>query len=219
MKNFVLALLLVVSTGALMAQPAATEGRVEFQKSNKVAALLELPYPPEIVEKAISDNMMKKGIKQESIKGFSVYKGARLSTFDTEVNDLYFKIDRKSRKDKNESVIYMIVGRANENLGIRTDADAYKLTDGKTFLNELIPSIESYNLEVNIKDQEEKITKAEKKLRDLQEDQVDIEKKIRGLQDKLAENRKNQDAQNAELNTQRSARDAMNARRVAAPAN
>lgn len=214
MKNFVLVLFMSMAGSAMMAQPVATEGRVEYQKSNKSAALLELPYPQEIIEKAISETMMKKGIREEKIKDFSVYKGARLSTYDPEVNDLYFKVDKKSRKDKGESRVYLIVGRPSENLGVRTDADAYKLTDGKTFLNELVPAVEAYNLGMNIKDQEEKIAKAEKKLRSLQEDQVDMEKKIRGLQDKLAQNKREQDSQNAELNTQRSARDAMNARRV-----
>lgn len=197
----------------LFAQPVATTGTVEYQKGNKSAAIIELPYGSDVVEKALKEHFLKQGIKEEKIKGFQVFKGARLSPTDGEVVDLYFKVDRKSRKDPNSNV-YMIVGRPNENVQLRVDGDSFKIEEGKTFLTELTPSIDAYNLEVTIAGQEETIKKAEKKMKNLQDDQADMEKKIRNLEDKLEQNRRDQDAQNAELSKQRSVRDAMQARRT-----
>lgn len=203
----------VAAAISAISQPLPTEGRIEYQKGDKPAAIIELPYPPEIVETAIKEHMAKSGIKEERSKGFQVFKGARLSPEDTESSDLYFKVDKKGRQDKKVSVIYLIVGRPNENVALRTVDDNNKISEGKTFLTDLIPSVEAHNLEVSILEQDDVIKKAEKKLRNLEDDQKDYEKKIRSFEDKLAENKKDQESQNAEVSKQRAVREAMTARR------
>jgi chromosome segregation ATPase len=212
-KSLFLIVFMLVTGFCVQSQPIATQGTVEYQKGPKPAAIIEVAYAPSIVEDAIKEYMAKKGFKQETSKGFQVYKGARLSATAAELSDLYFKVDRKSRQDKNISVVYMIVGRPNENVALKAADDNNNLEDGKTFLTELVPSVEAHNLEVSISDQEETIKKAEKKLRSLQDDQKDYEKKLRNLEDKLAENKRDQETQNAEVSTQRSVRDAMIGRR------
>lgn len=194
------------------AQPSATEGKVEFQKGDKPAAVIEIPYSPDIVEAAIKDNLSRKGIKEDRTKGFQVFRGAKIGG-DSELTDLYFKVERKSRKDKDISIIYLIAGRPNENIALRTADDSYKVTDGKAFLNDLIPAIEAHNLEVMIGEQDETVKKSEKKLRNLEDDQKDLEKKIRNLEEKLAQNKKDQETQNADISKQQEIRDAMQSRR------
>lgn len=215
MKKIILALLVIaLAHFPAFAQPMATEGSVEYQKGYKPAAIIELPYTTDIVTKAIKDNMQKKGLKEEKIKGFQVFKGARLTPTDGEVADLYFKVDRKSRKEDNISVVYMIVGRPNENVALRSDSDPYRMSDAKSFLTDITPSVAAYDLEVNILAQEEIVKKAEKKLRNLEDDQRDYEKKIRSLEEKLAQNKRDQESQNAEVSKQRTVRDAMLSRRA-----
>lgn len=191
----------------------AVVGSVEYQKDNKSAAVIELPYKTDIVEGAIKDFMAKKGVKETRSKGFLVYKGASLSAYDAEVSDLYFKVDKKGRRDKDISMIYLIAGRANENVAVRNGGDNYKMEEAKTFLNDLVPAVEAHDLDVSIGQQADLVQKAEKKLKNLRDDQSDYEKKIRSFEDKLAQNKKDQENQLVELNKLRASLDAMQARK------
>jgi len=214
MKRFILgAFVLTVLNFAVLSQ-SATEGKIEYQKGEKVAATIELPYSPDIVEGALRENFNKIGVKEEILKGMQVFKGARLTPTDGEVVDLYFKVDKKSRKDDNISVVNLILGRPNENVSLRTADDAFRIEDAKSFLNKLLPIVEAYNLELSIASQEEVIKKTEKKLKNIEDDYKDIQKKIKDLEERLGRNKKEQEAMNAEIIKQRIVRDALLAKRV-----
>jgi hypothetical protein len=219
-KNFVMKRILsgIVVTflmqGYVLAQTSAAEGKIEYQKGEKPAAVIELPYSQEIVEGALKDKLTKVGVKEERLKGMQVFKGARLTPTDGEVADLYFKVERNGKKEDNRSTVYLILGRPNENVALRTPNDAYRLQDAKTFLNNLAPVVDAYNLELNITQQEELIKKSEKNLKSLMDDQKQYEDKIRDLQDKITQNKLDQDAQTAELNKQRATRDALISKRA-----
>ena len=206
--------MIILSAMAVFAQPVATDTRVEYQKGDKAAAVIELPYNPDVVAASIKEDMLKKGLKEEKNKGFQVFKGARLTPTDGEVVDMYFKVDRKSRKDNNASVIYLILGRPNENVALRTGDDSFKVEDAKTYLNNIAPSVEAYNLEVNVNQQEDIIKKAEKRLNNLQDDQRNYEKKLSALNDRLTQTKRDIDVQTEEVAKQKAARDAMISRRV-----
>jgi hypothetical protein len=215
MKKIILASILILTAHlATFAQPVATDTRVEYQKGDKAAAVIELPYNPDVVAASIKENMLKKGLKEEKSKGFQVFKGARLTPTDGEVVDLYFKVDRKSRKEDGMSVVYLIIGRPNENVALRTGDDAFKVEEAKTYLNNMTPSVDAYNLEVTISQQEDVIKKAERKLNNLQADQRDFEKKLSNLNEKLTQTRRDIDVQTAEVAKQKAARDAMLSRRA-----
>lgn len=192
----------------------ATDSRVEYMKGYKSAAAIELPYESAVVEEALKGYFLKNGIKEDKVKGFQAFRGARLTPTDGEVADLYFKVERKSRKESNISVVYMIVGRPNENVSLRTVEDNYRVGEGKSFLNEIVPSIEAHDLEVSIKEQDEVVKKAERKLRNLEDDQKNLERKIRNMEEQLAQNKRDQESQVAEVAKQRSAKQAMEARRA-----
>jgi len=113
------------------AQPSASEGEVEYNKGNKLAAVIVLPYPPETVEEAIKDYMAQKGVKGSESKGFDIYRSLAMKEGNPELNDLHFKIERKSRKEKNVSIVHLLVGRPGENVGLRTPIDRYKLEEAK----------------------------------------------------------------------------------------
>jgi hypothetical protein len=188
------------------AQSNASEGTIEYHKGDKVAATIELPYPPEVVEDAIKDFLSKKGVKESKYKGFSIFRSTRMYDSDLNVNDLHFKVERKSRKEKDVSVVYLLVGRPGENVGLRTKDDRYKVDDGKGFLNNMAPSIDAYNLEVDIKNQDETVKKTEKKMKNLQEEQKELEKKLEA-------NKKEQEKQTEEMTKQKTTLEAMQGRR------
>ena len=214
MKQILFSMILLADVLVASAQVSAIDGMMQYQKGhNKQSSVVELPYPPEIVENAIKESMAKKGIKGQRSKDIQIYRGVKLNN-DDEYSDLHFKVERKSRKEKDVSIVYLIVARSNENVALRADNDVHKSEGGKAFLNDLAPSVAAHDLNVSIKAQEEVIAKAEKKLKKYESDQQEYEKRIKDLEDKLEQNKKDQEAQTLEIDKQRSIRDAMNARRV-----
>ena len=179
MKFFILsAFILLLANLKVFAQADPIEGTIEYQKGEKRAAIVVVPYPPELVEGALKDYLAKSGVKEERLKGMQVFKNARLSPTDGDVADLYFRVEKKSRKEDNTSIVYLIMGRPNENVALRTPDDAYRIQDAKLFLSKLQPQAQTYELERNISQNEENIKKSEKKLNDLQDDRKKLDKKI-----------------------------------------
>ncbi len=214
MKITLFLLIFAVSLAVAEAQVTALDGTVEYQKGNsKRSSKIELAYPVDVVKDAIKDNMVKQGIKEQRVKGWQVFKGVQLPG-ESELSDLHFSVEPKSRKEKNISVVNLIVARSSENVALRSDYDTYKIEEGKTFLNGLVPHVASYSLDVNIKEQDEVVKKAEKKLRNLESDQKDLEKRIQNLQDKLAQNKKDQESQTAEVAKQHDVLNVMQSRRT-----
>lgn len=184
------------------------ETKIEYQKSDKIAAIIELPYTASVVEDAISDYMEKKGGKSDRYKSFDIYRNTRLDDKDPEIVDVHYKVDRKVVKDHETAVVYLLLARPGENVGARATDDRFKVTESKELLNTMAPFIDAYNLDVQIKLQEEVVKKSEKKLLNLKDDQYDLEKKLKNLQDKIAQNKNDQLLQTEDLNRQR---DALNA--------
>lgn len=200
-------------TNRTNAQVVATEGKVEYTKGDKVAAVIELPYPVEEVENAIAEYFSKKGGKSDDSKGFKIFRSMKLSDSDLEANDLHFKVERKSRKEKDITVVYLLVGRPSENVGARTSSDRHKLEEAKAFLNQLTPSVESHHLDVQIQGQEETLKKALKKQQALASDQKDLEDKMKALQAKIEQNKADMDKQTEEVTRQQGTLDAMKSRK------
>lgn len=186
MRTFVFtALILFLASFRMFAQTDPIEGKIEYQKGEKRAAIVEVPFAPEVVEGALKDHLAKSGVKEERLKGMQVFKNARLTPTDGEVADLYFKVVKKSRKEDNISIVYLIMGRPNENVALRTADDAFRIQDAKAFLSTLHPQAESFDLERNISRNEDNFKKSEKKLKDLQDERKNLDKKIQEQEQEL----------------------------------
>lgn len=205
-KIILLAAMLIISRFSFA---QSYEGTVDYQKNKQATAILELPYPPGVVEDAIKDKMKRMGYSGKESKGFIVFKGVRDSS--GKEMDYLVRVERKSRKEKDESMIYLF--------GQGTNIDMTKTGDGsdmdylKTQLNKMRPDIEAYNLEVQIADQEETVKKAQKKYDNLQDDQKSLEKKLKRLQDDIADNKKDQENQQREIENQRKILETLKAKR------
>jgi hypothetical protein len=215
MKKIFFFLFLIMVSLAGYSQPRATEGTTDFQKTSQPAAIIELPYAQNVVDKAVDDYMAKKGAKGNSSKDFRVYRGIKLNSSDDFTSDLYIKTDYKSRKEKDITVLYLVVAKNGEDVKARVSADNSSIAGGTAFLNEMSPSIESYNLEVMVKDQEDLVKKNQKKYDNLVDDQKDYEKKIKNLQDKIENNKNDQQKQMSELQKQQGILEALKAKRKA----
>jgi hypothetical protein len=201
MKILLLLLLLSSSLMAAFAQSSVTS--VSYNKSSQPALMLELPYDEEVSEGFIVSNLKKTGYdaetkgklfwKQNKLNGYYIFKDVRLEGLSQPV-DLYFKVERKGRKAKDESTIYMLVSKGNEQF-ISSGSDDEIYSASKNFLNGFTDQSAVYKLDLDIKAQEEKVKDAEKKLDKMRDQEKDLNKKIDQLQKDLKENQENQQSQ------------------------
>ncbi|HLY68860.1 MAG TPA: hypothetical protein VKR53_03970 [Puia sp.] len=194
MKPILLAVCILFAAGFSVKAQQAYDSRLDYQKSSIVVASIELAYSPDIVEDAIKDYMNKHGYKNANTKGFSVYRGAKLDSADSNTRDLYFKVDKK-KKEKDISVISLFSTQLNADILAKDSVDNGQTDKAKSFLNNLTPFIGAHNLEVQITSQQDVLKKAQKKQNNLKNEQGDLEKKLRKIQDELAQNKIDQAAQ------------------------
>lgn len=218
MKNVYFFILLCVFAAPAYAQVQVYETTLEYGKKKQAAFAVDYSFPPEAVENALTQKMDQLGYKSKEEKGiFNKDKGFRVhkNTYITEIHpssmDYIFKVEPKSRKSKDESVIYLIIIKDGENA--KAGFEAADIERAKAFLSNLQPQVESADLELKIKSQEDAVVKAEKKLRDLEDDQKSMEKKIKDLQEDLKTNAKNQEDQKKAIENQRAALDELKGRR------
>lgn len=210
MKKLTLFLLGLGFTLTIFSQQAY-ESKVEYLKKTQETFAIDFPYPPSVVEAALVEKLEKMGYKAKESKGFRVYKGAIISQISSESMDYVFRVERKSRKEKDEAVVFMMVNKADANMMSLLDSDVK--TQAKLFLNDMAPYMEAYNLEVEIKNQEEMVTKAEKKLSKLESDGDDLQKKLKKLESDIEENKKDQESQAKEIENQKQILEAMRGKR------
>ena len=210
MKKFIL-LIFVCFILSQVASAQAYEGKVEYQKKDEDAIVLDIPYPPSIVEGAIVDKLERMGHKSKESKGFQTYKAISISEISSGEMDYMIKVERKSRKDKDESVVYLVM-KASESNPLSLSESNIK-DNAKTFLNNLMPVVEAYNLEQEILAQEEALKKAEKKYSNLQDDLSDLEKRKKKLEDSINDNKKDQDKQRNEIDKQKDVLEKMKGKR------
>ena len=161
--------------------------------------------PPEETEKVVKERMKAQGYNPEKSKGFLVYRNVKLNDLDMDQNqDVIFKIDRKSRKEKDQSEVIMIAAKAGEIpsekvKGAKIVAEVTTPVNSVAFLNSFQSDINlaAYNLE--LEKMTDDVAKAEKTQENLQKDQVKLEKKIKDLQDDLVVNQKDQEKQTEEI--------------------
>jgi hypothetical protein len=196
---------------ALSQQPG--EGKVEYEKKEVPAAFVELPYAPAVVEAAMKDYLYRKGVKGGSAKGFTFFKGTRVAEGLGD-KDVYFKVQKKSHKEKNASIVYLFTTDQNAD---PASADEYNfdLTASKQLLEDMLPAVQTNELTVEIGGQESSVKKAEKKYELLIDERRSIEKKIKKLQDNLEQNSRDLAKQQQEIENQKRILDNLKDKKVA----
>ncbi|MDP9230507.1 MAG: hypothetical protein M3O67_07530 [Bacteroidota bacterium] len=211
MKKIYILVAAIILTAAQLASAQAYEGKVEYQKKDEDAIIIEFPYPPSVVEGAILEKMDRMGLKGKESKGFYEFKSITIGEISPDVMDYMIRVERKSRKEKDESVVYLVMKTTGSN--VMSISDNNIKDKAKSFLNNLTPKVEAYNLEQEIILQEETVKKAEKKFSNLQDDQDALEKKISKLQKDLEENKSDLEKQKQEISKQKEVLEAMRGKR------
>lgn len=182
MKNYLFyTLLSVLACTTAMAQ--VYEGTAEFDKKKMAAFIAEYSFPAQAVENAIVKRFAKLGYRPREEKGifnkdkgFKVFAGAIMADITEGQGDYMVRVEGRSQKGREESVLTLVITQGGEALG--RSVSVTRADKVKSYLRDLTPDIEAENLELDIKAQEEAVTKAEKKLESLKKDQADLERKL-----------------------------------------
>jgi hypothetical protein len=218
MRKFVLLLIFLSASFLLKAQ--AYIDNTEYNKEKQECIVMEYDYPPEAVENALRSKLAKMGYKGNEEKGmfnkdkgFRVYKESVIGDISPSKYDYVINIVRKSKKERDATVLYLIIFKDKTNALSRLTAE--ELGKTKSFLYNLLPEVEEANLELLITAQLAIAGKAEKRLKDLQDNRSEIEKKIKKLQEDLEKNAKEQEDQQKEIENQHKALEALKGKRKA----
>ncbi|RYY39036.1 MAG: hypothetical protein EOO08_12235 [Chitinophagaceae bacterium] len=202
MKKFLSAALLFLCAHAVSGQ--ATEGTIKVSRELQQAAVIQLPYPSEIVTDALADYLSKKGrSKATNIKGFTAFRNLQPVGNADGNADLYFKAERKSRQEKGSAVLYLLLTAPKEGDGAGANLHYLTMEEAKAYLNTLVPAIEAYNLEQNIREQNAVIIKAEDRYKDLAADGVALDRKKLAIEKSITENQTALQSQEREVALQK----------------
>lgn len=216
MKRFLFSIAVVLISISFSYSQTITsrDGTISYNKGDKAAAVIDLPYETQVVEKTIEDYFKSKGFKSSTSRGFKVYRNVPLGYSTDGSSDVYFKVERKSRQEKGSSLVYMVAARPGEDLSTRVLSDRDRVEDSKLFLNDLVPQFTRTNTDFEITAQEKILADAEKRYSRLKSEQTDLEKKIENLQKDLEKNKKDQESQVQTLEKEKEVLEALKQKRA-----
>ena len=216
MRKLILNILFWCLPVLLMAQ--AKEGTIEFKKKKQECFFINYNFPPDAVEDALIGKLTRMGYKGREEKGmfnkdkgFKIYKETTLTDISHGTYDYVVNIERKSKKESDETVLYLLIFNNDDNaLPLLSNEETRK---AKSFLEDLTPEVEEAHIDILIAAQLGVITSAEKKMKQLQTDSVELQKKIVKLQEEMLTNSKAQEAQVAEIANQKKILEAIQTRK------
>jgi hypothetical protein len=202
MKKIYFSLSLLFICATVFSQ--AYDGSIKLQKKMQPAAVIQLAYPTDVITAALKDFLSKKGrSKGNDLKGFTTYRNTQQVGSDSANADLYFKIERKSRDEKGSSMVYLLLTTPDETSAASNALHYMNMEQAKSYLNELVPAIQAFDLELKIKEQNDLIIAAESKQKKLMGEGEDLEKKKTTIIQKIADNKLSQQAQDMEVQNQK----------------
>jgi len=196
----------------------AKQGTVEYRKKKQDCFYINYNFPPEAVENALMGKLAKMGYKGREEKGmfnkdkgFNIYKEATLTDISPGKYDYVVSIERKSKKESDESVLYLLI--LNNDVNALPLLGSDEKEKAKDFLENLTPEVEEAHIDILIGVQAEVVTNAEKKMKQLQTDSVELQNKITKLQEEMSVNSKSQESQLTEIANQRKILEAIKSRK------
>ena len=197
---------------------------IEFNGTNYNGYSIELNASPDIVENTVKEKFKLLGLKPKETKGFMVYRNVIIQTIEpNKPIDAFVKVERKSRKEKEQSTLSFIAAPLNEIPEEKVKNGSAKLLSNTSFLKSdtfiysLLADVKLavYNSAIN--DQLDEIKKEEKKLANLKSDLSDMEKKLNKLQSDIDFNKKTQQRQIAEIEKSRNSLNQLMTKNPSAP--
>jgi len=162
MKKIIAIVLSVVLN--LHAHAQSRTSNIEYQKTDREAIVNEISFPEDMITKAIQDTLETMGYKGKENKGFMVYKGVKMPALGSEAYDLYFSVDKKSKREKDISNVTMMISKGFDAFVTgKSDPDLFR--NAKTYLDSLRNTVAIYDKAQQVSEQEEVVKKRRRKSR------------------------------------------------------
>jgi hypothetical protein len=171
-----------------------------FQKNTYTVAALQVPFEEDVVADAVKDYMLAHGYKDAHYKDFIVFRSVPLDNSGSIVTDTYFNINRKSRSEKDMTIVSLLPVKKGETLSPATVEDSSFISNSIIYLDSLKNRVYRYSLTKLIEGQQKTLDKTQAKLLSLKNDSGDIAKKIRNYESELVDNKNDQEKQTKVIN-------------------
>lgn len=206
MKTWLMALVLFAATHAASAQ--ATIVTIEHNKLPTAAVTHTYAQPVQIVGTAIENKMASFKVKPKKMKGYTVYQGVIVPEISAQPVDLYFKTVPPSKRDKNNSLITMMISGGNEVFyNEREQADMF--ARGQSFLNNLSTEVASSKLSFDLDRQNQEVKSTQKKLDGYKKELSKLQNQKKDIESKISRTEKSIADTEASLKSAEQSRDAL----------
>ena len=189
MKSLFIAIGFLFLSGFAIGQ--AQDGTAELQKTvtHPPAALIYLPYSPEVVRKAFASYLSETNDKDlNHAKDYLLSSQTLIVRNNKTYADMRFVIGLKDNKSSNESVVYLKLNPESNNEPDEETATRFDMQDAKDYLNNLAMAIKPYASELQLKLQQKNLSAARDKSSSLIAEGDKLEEKRRKLQSQIGEN-------------------------------
>ena len=192
--RYLFTLLLITITSLSFAQsvklgsPETKKSIIAFNGNSYNGHFIEFNANQQIVIDAIKEQFKLQGIKPIETKGFLVYRNLVMPAIDPKTPmDAFIKVERKSRIEREQTVVYFIAALAgeipeekiNSSIASKTSITIVKKAD--EFLTGLIPDITQRLYNIDIANHQIQVQKEQKKLASILLNQLELEKKLKNL--------------------------------------
>lgn len=175
------------------------DGTVALNKIERPAVIGEFEYDASIVEAVILEDMKYQGFgKGDGFKGFQKYAGILFASLSSEKIDFYFKVDPKSKKEKDKSIVYVVISKGYDNF-VNSSSDPAIIEATKQYLTGLIDKFGQQKIKLAIEEQKEVVEKADKKLNTLIVTAESLKTKQKEIEESIAKNAQDQETQKTVL--------------------
>lgn len=193
----------IAIAGFYLSAPAQSETTtVNYLKVEREAVANETPFSEKTIMKAIDNKMEQLGYKGKDTKGFTVYKAVKLAELGNGEYDLYFMAERKSRRNKDNSTLTLLISKGTDNF-VTVKNDAALVANAKKYLENILTVVAVYDLEMQINDQQDAVNKADKKYNNLIDEGQGLEKKRISIEKDIENNKKDQANQLTDIDKQK----------------
>lgn len=186
----------------LITTAQSTTGTTVFGKVAQSSVIYDLPYSEDVVAVALEKKMSSYNASLKKVKGFYVYRSVVVPEISSRPINLYFSINKKGRKDKNESTLSMLIADDKDTfLESANEVDLFNR--GKEFVNGFNTDANASQINFDVAAQEKEVDKIAKKVKQLENDQDDLKKKIKKMEDQLSKNESDLKSEAANLEAQK----------------
>jgi len=197
MKRLLIATGFLFLCGFVIGQ--AKDGTAELQKmaTSHPAALIYLPYSPEVVQKALA-NYLSEGTdyffessekQEEKVKGYLLSSNTLLVKSNKTGADMHFVIGLKNDSNKNESGIYLKLNSFSNEDNSWGKPMQFDMQDAKDYLDNLAIAIKPYASDLQLKLQQKNLSDSQDKNKSLIAEGNKLEEERKKIQVQIGENK------------------------------